>query len=136
MDVSGLIGQKLLQGWAMMQECCTSCVSVPLMKSKSNELVCVACNKSSKINQYEENIETESIVRKPISGLVQTPQVEPIRDSTTNTNTDIFEIKQTILLKLSELKNQLSSALHPGDIKTICDAIQSCGNALYIINKL
>ena len=48
---SNEMGQLLLKGWAMLEECCEDC-QVPLMRSpdKSSEL-CVQCKKDYKKKQ-------------------------------------------------------------------------------------
>lgn len=43
-NISALLGQKLLKGWTMMQETCPlTCIGVPLMKNRKEELYCVKC---------------------------------------------------------------------------------------------
>ncbi|RUS21985.1 hypothetical protein BC937DRAFT_90745 [Endogone sp. FLAS-F59071] len=45
---SQLIGQKLLQGWAMVNEVCPSdgCYGIPLLRNRSKQLYCVICQKT------------------------------------------------------------------------------------------
>ncbi|KAI8051303.1 hypothetical protein BDF22DRAFT_744917 [Syncephalis plumigaleata] len=47
-DVSRLLGEKMLQGWTLMESVCesNSCVGVPLMKDLQGRLYCVACQKT------------------------------------------------------------------------------------------
>eukprot|EP00727_Mastigamoeba_balamuthi_P009799 m51a1_g5441 hypothetical protein (202) ;mRNA; f:180525-181359 len=45
--ISEQLGQKLLQGWTMLGECCPNpeCPGVPLMREKATrKMLCVACN--------------------------------------------------------------------------------------------
>ncbi|KAG0065370.1 hypothetical protein BGZ89_008380 [Linnemannia elongata] len=45
--VSRLMGQRMLQGWTMLQDTCPSpsCNGVPLMRSREKKEICVACGK-------------------------------------------------------------------------------------------
>ncbi|KAK3834607.1 MAG: hypothetical protein JOS17DRAFT_737182 [Linnemannia elongata] len=45
--VSRLMGQRMLQGWTMLQDTCpnSSCNGVPLMRSREKKEICVACGK-------------------------------------------------------------------------------------------
>jgi len=42
-DASSKLAQKLLEGWAMLEECCPNCM-VPLMKPKKGSAICVSCD--------------------------------------------------------------------------------------------
>ncbi|RKP23067.1 hypothetical protein SYNPS1DRAFT_31238 [Syncephalis pseudoplumigaleata] len=48
-DVSRLLGEKMLQGWTLMEAACQSseCIGVPLMKDLQGRLYCVSCQKTS-----------------------------------------------------------------------------------------
>ena len=51
--VPKLLGEKLMQGWMMLDECCLFCGDVPLMKSRKDELLCVGCNSNQKPEQVQ-----------------------------------------------------------------------------------
>ena len=42
-DVSAILGQKLLEGWTMLEEACDDC-NVPLMRNREGEVICFSCN--------------------------------------------------------------------------------------------
>jgi len=41
-ETTSKMGEKLLQGWAMLQESCPKC-SVPLMRDKEKRMICMSC---------------------------------------------------------------------------------------------
>lgn len=47
-SVSNMLGEKMLQGWTMLSECCpaATCAGTPLMgaKGNANKMVCVSCD--------------------------------------------------------------------------------------------
>lgn len=53
-QTSSLIGQKLLQGWTMLEQCCpdvSECRGTPLMReSIDGPSICVCCNKSFNVS--------------------------------------------------------------------------------------
>ncbi|KAF9108316.1 hypothetical protein BGX29_001593 [Mortierella sp. GBA35] len=54
--VSRLMGQRMLQGWTMLQDTCPnpSCNGVPLMRSREKKEICVACGKDPRAVVREE----------------------------------------------------------------------------------
>ncbi|KAI9598888.1 hypothetical protein BDF19DRAFT_429425 [Syncephalis fuscata] len=65
-DISRLLGEKMLQGWTLMEMACSmdGCVGVPLMKDTSGQLHCVSCyNITNKIAPPPVNTQT---VNEPI----------------------------------------------------------------------
>ncbi|RKP07566.1 hypothetical protein THASP1DRAFT_30617 [Thamnocephalis sphaerospora] len=44
-EVSQLLGEKMLQGWALLEEACVApnCIGVPLMRNHEQQTVCISC---------------------------------------------------------------------------------------------
>lgn len=63
-EVSKKLGEKLVQGWAMLQDACNDC-NVPIMRSKKGEMVCFGCNKSYKRTESEEAKQPETKTQAP-----------------------------------------------------------------------
>ncbi|KAG0338091.1 hypothetical protein BG000_004566 [Podila horticola] len=75
---SRLIGQKMLQGWAMLQDPCPNadCHGVPLLRSREKKEYCVVCEN---FFQREEDLEhgKYTIVPTPLPAAPKTEEVEP-----------------------------------------------------------
>jgi uncharacterized Zn finger protein (UPF0148 family) len=153
-DVSGLLGQYLLKGWTMMQDGCPVCVGVPLMKSKSNELFCVQCDQfilPSTDMVVEEEVAKDQLVAPAAEpelfhSVSKTNSLDPF-ESTPSTETQFNSMKanqergysqmsESLENKLEYLRKLLESANHVSDIKQVCEAIETCSNALQSIKKL
>ena len=52
-DISKKLGEKLIQGWAMLEDACQDC-NVPIMRSKKGEMVCFGCNRGFRREGEEE----------------------------------------------------------------------------------
>lgn len=51
------MGKLLLQGWAMLEECCCDC-NVPLMRSpKKDQEICVQCGKDYKAKEKKPDLQ-------------------------------------------------------------------------------
>ncbi|KAJ1336870.1 hypothetical protein BSLG_006634 [Batrachochytrium salamandrivorans] len=44
---SQLIGQKMLQGWTMMQDACPNCLEIPLVRNRQKQYMCVICGRTA-----------------------------------------------------------------------------------------
>jgi len=88
-DPSKKLGEKLLEGWIMMKEGCPDCESVPLMKSKKGEILCVACDKFFK-NPNQKGSAPKTTGSKP----QETPTKQKIESHPTETQSSQLHHKQ------------------------------------------
>eukprot|EP00451_Oxyrrhis_marina_P004007 CAMPEP_0204270154 /NCGR_PEP_ID=MMETSP0468-20130131/18322_1 /ASSEMBLY_ACC=CAM_ASM_000383 /TAXON_ID=2969 /ORGANISM="Oxyrrhis marina" /LENGTH=179 /DNA_ID=CAMNT_0051245647 /DNA_START=30 /DNA_END=569 /DNA_ORIENTATION=+ len=66
-DPSALIAQRLLKGWCLTNDYCTSCRGLPLMRSKAGEVICVGC-------QSDVSVPASSPATKPAApAVVESP---------------------------------------------------------------
>ncbi|KAI9282346.1 hypothetical protein BY458DRAFT_497910 [Sporodiniella umbellata] len=147
---SQIIGQKLLQKWALLNEHCPSetCFGIPLLRHPTTKkMYCVICEKYIGVEEQE----TEQ--QPPISVPVKTvPETLPIIDSKRNMENKERYIEPTIerkevikrqktkmlntqpvLSTLSEkmdyLSKQLESTFNPVEVTQILKSIKACANA-------
>ncbi|KAL4430258.1 hypothetical protein ABPG74_014817 [Tetrahymena malaccensis] len=57
-EISKLLSQKLLQGYAMLQECCAVCLA-PIMRSKTGEYTCVGCKWVKTKKEFDEIVQAQ-----------------------------------------------------------------------------
>ena len=141
-DATKLIGQKLLQGWTMLQDTCAneSCPGVPLMrKPGAKEMVCVNCNTTFVREQdVDKTKHAPTSAAAPVS--TPAPAVAPATaaptaaapTSTTKPTTagqGTEETAAVLKAKLQHLTAMLSSAVHPADITAIARAIEAVSQA-------
>ena len=105
---SELLGPLMLQGWVLIQEECSKCHGIPLLR-KNKQLLCVLCDEATR-NTIPN---TES-------------QLQGLNSS----------IGQCLKSKLDFLSRRLDSEDDIGSIGRICDAIASCSNALKAVSSL
>jgi uncharacterized Zn finger protein (UPF0148 family) len=137
-NISSLLGEKLIMGWTMMQECCPTGSGTPLMKDKSDRLFCVSCD------AFVDQIKVPNAIPPTVEQIMEEKEIylsspETIRtaiEPKVGSNATFDSIKATLSLKLSQLEKMLSQKNHHLDIKNVSDAIESCANALTAVNKL
>ncbi|KAF8958926.1 hypothetical protein BGZ46_001871 [Entomortierella lignicola] len=78
---SKLIGQKMLQGWTMLQDPCpnTSCHGVPLLRSREKKEYCVVCE-----NYFQREQDLENGKYTIVSSETSAPSVAVVSESSDN----------------------------------------------------
>ena len=76
-DTSSKLAKKLLEGWAMLEECCPDCL-VPLMRPRKGTAVCVSCGfewpnekKAEKTEKKAEKPEKKEEVEKKGDNIIK-----------------------------------------------------------------
>ncbi|KAI8893918.1 hypothetical protein BC833DRAFT_606836 [Globomyces pollinis-pini] len=156
--VTALLGKKLLQGWTMLQDNCPTC-SIPLMRTKTKDILCVGCEKKYILQANGSLDEVKSKVEPPKSAPVPKNSVDILEPTDTEgitkrltAETNKFDFKKqkmeveqssndsslqvTLKAKLDMLNERLKSATYPDEIISICNAVESCAKALASLNKI
>jgi uncharacterized Zn finger protein (UPF0148 family) len=63
-ELSKKMGEKLIQGWAMLEDVCFDCL-FPLMRSRRGEIICVGCGPVNEKKQKEEEKVEEPKIATP-----------------------------------------------------------------------
>ncbi|KAK8812349.1 hypothetical protein WA158_007583 [Blastocystis sp. Blastoise] len=101
-DVTKLIGEKLLQGWTMLESSCIEC-HVPLMRDHEGTEICLKCNK---IYNSKENINNQiSIDDSKQEKIANKPSISSIK---IDSSTDISILKSEIHKYLLQLEQENS----------------------------
>ncbi|EWS72413.1 sjogren'S syndrome/scleroderma autoantigen 1 protein (macronuclear) [Tetrahymena thermophila SB210] len=102
-EISKLLSQKLLQGYAMLQECCAVCLA-PIMKSKKGEYTCVGCKWVKTKKEFDDIVSTQ------LDGVQQ--QEKPKQQVSQQQQSKPQEVKQQVPIvekEKVELKPQVQS---------------------------
>lgn len=137
-SASRLIGQKMLQGWALLNAECVHCQGIPLVGHRKMKVsACVICDA-----EYEWDPESSSNSKIPgrqLNAVVVPVEQPPVKESLPSAAsmqpaTDkSMEKKPKALLVLEDkiqfLTEQLSSTSDVSTIKNLADALQACAAA-------
>ncbi|KAK6097427.1 hypothetical protein MT418_003045 [Batrachochytrium dendrobatidis] len=143
---SDLIGQKMLQGWTLLQNVCRSCPGIPLVRNRQNQTLCVICKQSGdELDDIAESIHVkpESVAMDqddPICGqkrsfekiLTVSPTPHVHSDSVKNP----FQSTANALTdKVIQLSIKLETTTNVQAITAIADAISSCMRAIELLSR-
>jgi uncharacterized Zn finger protein (UPF0148 family) len=149
-NVSKELGVKLMQGWTMLQECCNTCVGVPLMRSQDEECYCVSCQKWKTLDLNGVHDIPEKVVETNPKELLNSTQTMPAQliedealeeqleqiyeNAPSNVKTSVSPPSSAttavIKEKIQLLSVMLGKATYPREIQEICDAMKSASDAL------
>ena len=104
------IGDYLLQGYTLFEECCTLC-NVPLVGKKDIDSFCVLC--------VSKKVQVESV------NLNETAELKEIKKQENQQ-----DLKVVLESKISQLSSTLVNTQDISTIKLIADAISSCALAI------
>ncbi|CAG8526247.1 hypothetical protein C2G38_2224425 [Gigaspora rosea] len=148
------IGQYLLQGWALIDEICPNdtCVGVPLLRSRDKKRYCVICQQyyinESDVDHSKYKISRDLAPQTPTSPSsssvfngkkreVYAKDTEVIAATSFNNNNETLNTAQkTVMSKLEELSALLQNTIDISEVKSICDAMKSCAQALEALEAL
>lgn len=128
-DVSKLMGEKLLSGWTMLQECCSDCPSVPLMRSRDMNELCLKCNKITQKHKDAKNCEPLKDEMDQLLETMQDEQIELLQCQDFKKE-NLWFIQQTLISKLAFLQNHLEASQSYNEIREISLALEACTKAL------
>ncbi|KAG0327544.1 hypothetical protein BGZ99_007382 [Dissophora globulifera] len=95
---SRLMGQKMLQGWTMLQETCPNlaCNGVPLMRSREKKELCVLCGTFYVREQDVEQVKYSTVPSSPVCSTVPvTPNTTATSPNAATTNAAPSSLKTT-----------------------------------------
>ncbi|KAL4462136.1 hypothetical protein ABPG72_010452 [Tetrahymena utriculariae] len=96
-EISKLLSQKLLQGYAMLQECCAVCLA-PIMKSKAGEYTCVGCKWVRTKKEFDEIVQAQlngvQYQEKPKQQVNQQQQSKPQEVKQQTTVVENYKVEQ------------------------------------------
>ena len=136
-SASKLIGQRMLQGWALLNAECVHCQGIPLVgHRKSKVSACVMCDAEyawdpeSSANSKLPGRQLNAPVVVPVVAPVELPPVATV-PTTTVPPTTTQKPKASLILedKIQFLTEQLSVTSDVSAIKNLADALQACASA-------
>lgn len=157
-EVTSQMGEKLLQGWTLLQESCPAC-SVPLMRDRDRKMWCFSCNLQV-ITQADfdparhrvswSTSEASSVVEGKILseptvtsfGYSNTSQHEAVQLSRITEKTDalmddpVTDSIRTLYMKLRESQQLLQQSKPAKEGAQLCTFIRECAGALTALHKL
>jgi uncharacterized Zn finger protein (UPF0148 family) len=144
---SRLIGQKLLQGFTMLDRTCDDCTGVPLVGDrKSGTASCVLCRKSVTWPQVPDRVSSNALKEDAIkqeskevkTGMEEKSMVPQKRALSPDSLTKPIDTEYSLTLKekINQLMKELNKTSDALLIKHFADAIKSCADALKSLEKI
>ncbi|KAJ3303769.1 hypothetical protein HDV03_003546 [Kappamyces sp. JEL0829] len=136
---SSLLGEKLLQGWTMMQESCPTCQEVPLMRNRNQELFCVGCDAFYNPNAKTPATNASPAAPPPGARTTVSPAAkaaEPSQPAVRNAIPDYQQTTAALKEKLHLLTLQLSQATFAAEIQAIAGAMEKVAQAISALDNL
>ncbi|KAI8927006.1 hypothetical protein BC831DRAFT_511220 [Entophlyctis helioformis] len=161
---SRLIGQRMLQGWAILQDECAACPSIPLVRSRQKQTLCVICGRvDGKLPASAAPVAAVPAVSAPVAApsasaavaashgqkrpfellddRVASLEQQHSQQSQHNQQQALHNQQQShavavLRAKMAQLTADLDAAHYPQAIQAISDAMASCARALSALSSL
>ncbi|KAJ3184177.1 hypothetical protein HDU87_005023 [Geranomyces variabilis] len=153
---SKLLGQKMLQGWTLLDQLCKTptCIGIPLVRNRRKQTLCVICEGDGAAVEPP-----AQVVAPPAAAAVPLParatptetdspkrrKLAPASANTASSASSAAAVSKTpsqdlaaqvdatistLVIKLEELRQLASHASLPANTREACDAIASCAGAI------
>ncbi|KAJ3022905.1 hypothetical protein HKX48_004949 [Thoreauomyces humboldtii] len=153
------IGQKMLQGWTLLDENCPTetCFGIPLMKSREKRKVCVMCDGKppaappvvAPTPAKPEAVLTSVKRDGPTTGFSASDSTSAHEDTLTKrrktvSTSSVTEFSDqvdltiaTLMAQMEELRQSIEARRNnAGDFGATCDAIASCASAVVALQAI
>ncbi|KAG0770262.1 hypothetical protein G6F57_005552 [Rhizopus arrhizus] len=140
---SQLIGQKMLQKWALLNENCpnSTCYAIPLVRHpETKQMYCVICENIILTDKEKEAQPQKGRQEKPIVTETKRPQEQQMETNVekkvakrTIHSTDVFSsqtILSTLSTKMNNLNDRLKESEDPSELNRLFKSIKSCAEAI------
>ncbi|KAI8370896.1 hypothetical protein EDC96DRAFT_96627 [Choanephora cucurbitarum] len=148
---SQLIGQKMLQRWALLNEHCpnSSCYAVPLVRNpETHQMYCVICeniilteqeameleNKKKQDSKKQAKQSVEPIQKSSITtataAATDTPNSKRQKVTSTITQASSNDVVTKLSQKMDELAQRVENCHDPKELCSLFKSIKQCANAI------
>ncbi|KAJ3166846.1 hypothetical protein HDU88_002931 [Geranomyces variabilis] len=157
---SKLLGQKMLQGWTLLDALCKTptCIGIPLVRNRQKQTLCVICEGNGAVEPPAQvaapaaasaaapmparaaPTETDSAKRRKLAPAPANTTSSASAGVTNTTSSDLAaqvdETISTLVSKLEELRQLAADASLPANTRAACDAIASCAGAIAALQAI
>ncbi|KAJ3157372.1 hypothetical protein HDU89_002786 [Geranomyces variabilis] len=158
---SKLLGQKMLQGWTLLDAVCKTptCIGIPLVRNRQKQTLCVICEGTGAAVEPPAQVaapaaasaaapmparaaptETDSAKRRKLAPAPANTTSSASTGVTNTTSSDLAaqvdETISTLVSKLEELRQLAADASLPANTRAACDAIASCAGAIAALQSI
>ncbi|VDM25097.1 unnamed protein product [Hydatigera taeniaeformis] len=143
--ISSLLGQYLLKGWRMLEDCCPVCDTILLM-SKDGALYCVGCSEvdiqplqkvgaaaiePSKLNGNDENETSPSPPKLPATFV----ESEAPTNGSLETSINLQSVESILHRKIVDCSQQLTKAADLEEIRRLAVSIKALSEAFIVVRN-
>lgn len=147
-SLSAALGEKLLQGWTMVNRACTTCAT-PLLRSSSGALLCVSCAGGASSAQAQNQNDTlhtgrslpgpnarPRLPQAPVAAHAQLPQFVPSGEGNSAVGTVEEELRCTEMAAVQTLRSLRESLVTTGDVERLRSIVKALRETVELIEAV